>query len=127
MLEEFEQYVYTFGADNFTAKFNTLMKKYNGVLNMSSYYKEMQHQWRFSKQLFLAPFYTMEYGISQIIALLILINYKKKPKVTLKNFKQALTFGSSININVFLDKMEIQINDKNLSILYKLLETELKQ
>lgn len=125
MFEEFERHIYTEPDSIFSDKFNILMDKYNGIIDMGKYKTEMNHQWRFSKHIWLIPFYSLEYAISQLIGCLILLDYKNNPIKTLEKFKFTLSKGN-ININDFLTSMNIEFTKEKLKSVKNFLESKLE-
>ncbi|MFC9541519.1 M3 family metallopeptidase [Lysinibacillus sp. NPDC056959] len=125
MFEEFERHVYTEPSSIYSDKFNILMDKYNGIIDMGKYKTEMNHQWRFSKRLFLIPFYSLEYAISQLIGCLILFDYKNEPIKTMEKFKFTLSRGN-INIKEFLTSMNLEFTNEKLKSVMNFLESKLE-
>ena len=70
-------------------KFHIMMQKYNGSMFIQPYIFEMTNQWRFSKQLYIQPFYQSTYAIAQYISLNILNIYKM---ISIKLWKFSLLF-----------------------------------
>lgn len=78
------------------AKFAEIAKEfYCPFSDWSSYENELENKWKFQSHIFIAPFFYIEYSISLIAAIQLWKNYKESPKVTLQNYKNALSLGNS--------------------------------
>lgn len=86
------------------------MQKYNGSMFIQPYIFEMTNQWRFSKQLYIQPFYQSTYAIAQYISLNILNIYKNDKHKALEIF---ITFLSCDNYEA------IKFLTKNLDLDFK--------
>ena len=91
-------------------KFHIMMQKYNGSMFIQPYIFEMTNQWRFSKQLYIQPFYQSTYAIAQYISLNILNIYKNDKHKALEIF---ITFLSCDNYEA------IKFLTKNLDLDFK--------
>lgn len=113
MFDEFEKYAYTSTKINrkkLREKFHIMMQKYNGSMFIQPYIFEMTNQWRFSKQLYIQPFYQSTYAIAQYISLNILNIYKNDKHKALEIF---ITFLSCDNYEA------IKFLTKNLDLDFK--------
>jgi len=97
-IDEFQHWVYTH--PNHTNKDRTnfwleLDKKYGFILDWEGLEKYREFFWQKQSHLFNNPFYYIEYGIAQLGALGLWVNYKKDKEGTLKKYLKALSLGNS--------------------------------
>ena len=58
-------------------------------------------QWREFFQIFVFPFYSIEYAFAQLGAVQIWQNYQQEPRKTIDRFCEALGHGNTINVPDF--------------------------
>jgi oligoendopeptidase F len=65
------------------------------VLDTTGLEAYRQYSWQRQLHLFEVPFYYIEYGIAQLGAIGLWMQYKKDPKAALQNYMQALSLGGT--------------------------------
>lgn len=77
-----------------TAIWNELLDKYGtGLVDWSGFEDARSTSWQRQLHLFEVPFYYIEYGMAQLGALAVWMNYRKNPEVALSQYKAALKLG----------------------------------
>jgi oligoendopeptidase F len=67
----------------------------NGVIDFSGLEKYVENAWQKQLHLFEVPFYYIEYGIAQLGAIGLWMQYKKNPEQALDNYMKALSLGAT--------------------------------
>lgn len=65
----------------------------SSVINWEKHREALSYQWQKQLHLYEVPFYYIEYGFAQLGSIAIWRNYKKDPKKTLEQYKNALKLG----------------------------------
>lgn len=74
-------------------------------------YKEMEkNTWQKQLHLYEVPFYYIEYGFAQLGAVAIWRNYKKDPKKTIQQYKDALKLGHTASISEMYETAGIKFD-----------------
>lgn len=116
-IDKFQHWVYT-------EKEHTVEDRYNNWLKIAgefgsnaidwSEYKEMEkNNWQRQLHLYEVPFYYIEYGFAQLGALAIWRNYRKDPKRTLEQYKEALSLGYTASIGEVYETAGIKFDFSN--------------
>jgi oligoendopeptidase F len=66
-----------------------------GVIDYSGLEKYVENMWQKQLHLFEVPFYYIEYGIAQLGAIGLWMQYKKNPEQALDNYTKALSLGGT--------------------------------
>jgi oligoendopeptidase F len=67
----------------------------DGVIDYSGLEKYVENMWQKQLHLFEVPFYYIEYGIAQLGAIGLWMQYKKNPEKALDNYMNALSLGGT--------------------------------
>ncbi len=114
VVDQFQHWMYTnpdHSHNERNEKFKELLDCNDSpVMNWDGIEEWKELQWMDIIHIFETPFYFIEYAIAQIGALQLYRNYKKKPQQTLKQFKQALSLGSSKSIKEVYRKAGIEFD-----------------
>lgn len=97
-IDAFQHWIYTnpeHSHEDRTAKWLELDTRFGVAVNWESLEQYQQVTWQRQLHLFEVPFYYIEYGIAQIGALQLWLQYKKDPQAALKNYQAALTIGGA--------------------------------
>jgi len=83
--------------------------------------------WHKQLHIFEAPFYYIEYGIAQLGALQIWMNFRKDAKMTLSSYRQALALGGSRPLPELFQAAGIafDFSEKTIAPLMKFMQKEL--
>lgn len=101
-IDKFQHWVYTHQG-------HTVEERNNYWLELSSEFSSQQvdwtgleeskkYQWQRQLHLYEVPFYYIEYGMAQLGAIAIWRNYRKNPKKTIQQYKEALSLGYTKSI-----------------------------
>ncbi|MEL7118875.1 MAG: M3 family oligoendopeptidase [Bacteroidota bacterium] len=74
---------------------------------LEGYYRSLWHK---QLHIFEVPFYYIEYGMAQLGAIAIWSNYRKDPKLAIKNYKDALKMGYTRPIGEIYAEAGIEFN-----------------
>ncbi|NUQ35377.1 MAG: M3 family oligoendopeptidase [Planctomycetaceae bacterium] len=77
------------------AKWIELRRRFEGDVDWSGLESAARHRWMQQLHLFSYPFYYIEYGIAQLGALQVWRNYLDDPKQAVKDYRHALSLGST--------------------------------
>lgn len=98
-IDKFQHWVYTH--PNHTeaeraAQWVSILQEFSTtVLDTTGLEAYRQYSWQRQLHLFEVPFYYIEYGIAQLGAIGLWMQYKKDPKAALQNYMQALSLGGT--------------------------------
>lgn len=92
---------------------------------------EVEHSnlWHRQLHLFEYPFYYIEYGIAQLGAMQLWLQYKKNPKEAIKNYKQGLSLGATESLPKLFEAtgLVFDFSEKMIRPLMKEIEKELNE
>ncbi len=97
MVDQFQHWMYTNEhtvADRH-AKWSELNQRYGPGFDWSGLESALGASWHRVLHLFGVPFYYIEYGIAQLGAVQVWMNYRKDPERAVASYKQALALGAS--------------------------------
>ncbi|MEO9051957.1 MAG: M3 family metallopeptidase, partial [Ginsengibacter sp.] len=79
-----------------STRWTEIVKEFSdGVIDYSNLEKFVENGWQKQLHLFEVPFYYIEYGIAQLGAIGLWMQYKKNPKQALDNYMNALSLGGT--------------------------------
>ncbi|MGI9013932.1 MAG: M3 family oligoendopeptidase [Phycisphaerales bacterium] len=81
--------------DERTAYWNTLLERFGGGEDWTGLERFRDMAWQRQGHLFGVPFYYIEYGIAQLGALQLWLQYRNDPGSAIQNYKNALALGGS--------------------------------
>lgn len=128
MFDEFEKYAYTspkINREKLREKFHNMMQKYNGSMFIQPYIFEMSNQWRFSKQLYIQPFYQSTYAIAQYISLNILNIYKNDKQKALEIFTTFLSCDNYESIQFLKKNLDLEFKETSLNQITNLIKSNM--
>ena len=97
-IDAFQHWVYTnpeHSRDERHAKWLELGDRFGSILNWSGFEDWRNISWQKQLHLFSYPFYYIEYGIAQLGALQLWLQYKDDTKIALSNYAAAMKLGGS--------------------------------
>jgi oligoendopeptidase F len=106
------------------------MEKYGtGMVNWHGFEESRATSWQRQLHLFEVPFYYIEYGIAQLGALGVWMNYKNDPKKALTNYKNALSLGYTKSIPAIYETagVKFDFSKENLAQLVAFIREELEE
>ncbi len=131
IVDAFQHWVYTtpeHTPEERHAKFSELMDRFNYGVDWTDLEKEKAIRWMFQLHIFDAPFYYIEYGMSQLGALAIYKSYRENPKRAIQQYKDFLTSGYKVPVNKLYEIAGIRFKfDENyLNELIKFVRKEVE-
>ena len=99
----------------------------NDVLDYSGLEKYVANGWQKQLHLFEVPFYYIEYGIAQLGAIGLWMQYKKDPEAALDNYMKALSLGGTKTLPELYKAAGLQFDfsSENIKMLMELVNREL--
>lgn len=98
-IDKFQHWVYTHPnhtLEERSAQWVNILQEFSTeVLNISGLDEYRKYSWQRQLHLFEVPFYYIEYGIAQLGAIGLWMQYKKDPEAALKNYMNALSLGGT--------------------------------
>ncbi|MEO1236448.1 MAG: M3 family oligoendopeptidase [Planctomycetota bacterium] len=98
-IDMFQHWLYTHpghGIDDRTAAWKEVFARFGSpVVDWSGYDDAFAARWHAQLHLFHIPFYYVEYGIAQLGALQLWLQYKQDPEAALRGYRNGLTLGGT--------------------------------
>jgi oligoendopeptidase F len=98
-IDKFQHWVYTHPTHTLeerSAQWVSILQEFSTeVLDISGLDEYRKYSWQRQLHLFEVPFYYIEYGIAQLGAIGLWMQYKKDPEAALKNYMYALSLGGT--------------------------------
>ncbi len=97
-IDAFQHWIYTHpqhSLEDRTAKWLELDERFGAQLDWIGYENQREALWQRQLHLYVHPFYYIEYGIAQLGALQLWINFLSKPNDTVNRYLKALSLGGS--------------------------------
>lgn len=97
-IDAFQHWIYTHPGHTRAERLQAwvgLMKRFGGIVDWSGYETIRSYLWHRQLHLFLHPFYYIEYGIAQLGALQVWVNWRKDGSRALDPYWKALSMGGS--------------------------------
>ena len=99
VIDKFQHWIYENPNHSVEERTENWMKIVNefsdGVIDYSGLRKYVENMWQKQLHLFEVPFYYIEYGIAQLGAIGLWMQYKKNPEQALDNYMKALSLGAT--------------------------------
>jgi oligoendopeptidase F len=99
IIDKFQHWIYENPAhtnEERTAKWNEILKEFqDSVIDYSGLENYRSNAWQRQLHLFEVPFYYIEYGIAQLGAIGMWMQYKQNPQQALDNYCSALSLGGT--------------------------------
>ncbi|MFP4458975.1 MAG: M3 family oligoendopeptidase [Candidatus Zixiibacteriota bacterium] len=98
IVDAFQQWIYTHDDHNQKERakyFAYLMDRFNSNVDWDEAIDYKMHKWLRQLHIFEVPFYYIEYGMSQLGALAVYRNYRRKPEKAVEKYKQFLSIAYS--------------------------------
>ena len=99
IIDKFQHWIYenpTHTNEQRTAKWNEILKEFqDSVIDYSGLENYRSNAWQRQLHLFEVPFYYIEYGIAQLGAIGMWMQYKQNPQQALDNYCSALALGGT--------------------------------
>jgi oligoendopeptidase F len=101
----------------------------DGVIDYSGLEKYVENGWQKQLHLYEVPFYYIEYGIAQLGAIGLWMQYKKNPEHALDNYMEALSLGGTKTLPELYKTagLEFDFSSKNVKTLMEFVNTQLEE
>jgi oligoendopeptidase F len=113
-IDQFQHWIYTHGghtADDRTQAWLSIYDRFSdGSVDWSGYEAARESRWQAQLHLFHYPFYYVEYGIAQIGALQVWLNFRKDPQRTLEQLGRAFALGGTRPLPELFDAAGIRFD-----------------
>ncbi|MES2645397.1 MAG: M3 family oligoendopeptidase [Bacteroidota bacterium] len=113
-IDKFQHWVYehpTHSNDERAAKWVEILKEFSTeILDTSGLEEFRKYGWQRQLHLFEVPFYYIEYGIAQLGAIGLWMQYKENPGKALENYIQALSLGGTKTLPELYSAAGIEFN-----------------
>ena len=97
-IDAFQHWVYAHPGHSHEARaaaWRSLDERFGPGLDWSGLEEQRGESWQRQQHLFTSPFYYIEYGIAQLGALQVWLNYRSDPQRAIADYKAALALGGS--------------------------------
>ncbi len=116
-VDKFQHWIYT-NKNHSTSERNeywlSLTEEFSsGQVDWTGLEKFKTSQWQCQLHLYEVPFYYIEYGMAQLGAIAIWRNYRKDPKKTIQQYKNALSLGYTKSIGEIYEAAGIKFDFSN--------------
>lgn len=102
VIDKFQHWIYAHPAHTEADRveaWTALLAEFNdGVVDFSGCEPYRSHSWQRQLHLYEVPFYYIEYGIAQLGAIGMWMQYKKNPRLALENYCRALSRGGMLTL-----------------------------
>ena len=101
----------------------------NDVIDFSGLEKYVENAWQKQLHLFEVPFYYIEYGIAQLGAIGLWMQYKKNPEQALDNYMKALSFGATKTLPDLYKAagLSFDFSSENIKMLMEFVRDEMEK
>lgn len=97
-IDAFQHWIYLnpdHNAEQRAAQWLKLQKRFSPIVDWSGLEEHQRVAWHRQLHMFEVPFYYIEYGIAQMGALQLWLNYREEPATALEGYRRALALGGS--------------------------------
>jgi oligoendopeptidase F len=132
IIDKFQHWIYknpTHSNEQRTAAWLSILAEFNeGVVNFESLENFRSNGWQKQLHLFEVPFYYIEYGIAQLGALGMYMQYKQNPTQALNNYMQALSLGGTKTLPELYKAagLEFNFSPDKIKVLMEFVQNELQ-
>ena len=132
-IDAFQHWIYTnpkHSVEQRKQAWISIRNRFGGyLLDWEGLENEHSNLWQRQLHLFEYPFYYIEYGIAQLGALQLWLQYKNKPKEAIKNYKQGLSLGSTKTLPELFEAtgLVFDFSEKMILPLTREIEKELNE
>jgi len=133
IIDKFQHWVYLHPAhtnEERIATWNSILKEFqDDVIDYSGLEKYRSNAWQRQLHLFEVPFYYIEYGIAQLGAIGMWMQYKNNPQQALDNYCSALALGGTKTLPQLFETAGLQFDfsPEKIKVLMEFVEKEMKK
>ena len=132
-IDKFQHWIYTNKNHTDVERNNywlSLVKEFSSTqVDWSGFEEVKKSQWQRQLHLYEVPFYYIEYGMAQLGAIAMWRNYRKDPKKTIQQYKDALSLGYTKSISEIYETAGISFDfsEKYVAELSEFIFKEIKK
>ena len=132
VIDKFQHWVYEHPAhthEERTAKWNEILNEFeDGVIDYSGLEKYRSNAWQRQLHLFEVPFYYIEYGIAQLGAIGMWMQFKENRQLAMDNYCKALALGGTKTLPQLFETAGLQFDfsPEKIKLLMEFVEKEMK-
>lgn len=133
IIDKFQHWVYQNPAhsnEERIATWNSILKEFqDSVIDYSGLENYRSNAWQRQLHLFEVPFYYIEYGIAQLGAIGMWMQYKNNPQQALDNYCNALSLGGTKTLPQLFETAGLQFDfsPEKIKVLMEFVEGEMKK
>jgi len=133
IIDKFQHWLYENPAHTEEQRTNTWMEILNEFtspeIDFSGLDEYRKYGWQRQLHLFEVPFYYIEYGIAQLGAIGLWMQFKKNKNIALNNYIQALSLGGTVTLPQLFQKagLRFDFSSQYVSELMSFVHNEMKQ
>jgi len=133
VIDKFQHWIYenpNHSIEERTVTWMKIVEEFSdGVIDYSGLEKYLKNGWQKQLHLFEVPFYYIEYGIAQLGAIGLWMQYKKNPEQALDNYIKALSLGSTKTLPELYKAagLKFDFSSENIQTLMKFVKEELEK
>ncbi len=131
VIDKFQHWIYenpTHTAEERTIEWMKIFKEFsNDVIDFSGLENYVANGWQKQLHLFEVPFYYIEYGIAQLGAIGLWMQYKKNPQKALDNYINALSLGGTKTLPELYEAagLKFDFSSENIKTLMDFVKEEM--
>ena len=131
LIDKFQHWVYenpSHSVEERTAAWVRIFKEFsNNTVDFSGLDKFVENGWQKQLHLFEVPFYYIEYGIAQLGAIGLWMQYKKNPEQALDNYMKALSLGATKTLPELYETagLKFDFSSENIKTLMDFVKEEM--
>jgi oligoendopeptidase F len=132
IIDKFQHWIYenpTHTNDQRTDKWNEILQEFqDDVIDYTGLENFRSNTWQRQLHLFEVPFYYIEYGIAQLGAIGMWMQYKQNPQQALDNYCSALALGGTKTLPELFTAAGLQFDfsPEKIKVLMEFVEAEMK-
>ena len=133
IIDKFQHWIYEHPDHTLEERTNHWMEILNdfsdSVIDYSGLEKFRENSWQKQLHLFEVPFYYIEYGIAQLGAIGLWMQYKKNPEQALDNYMKALTLGGTKTLPELYEAagLKFDFSPDNIKVLMDFVNEEMEK
>ena len=132
VIDKFQHWIYGYPAhthEERTAKWNEILNEFeDGVIDYSGLEEYRSNAWQRQLHLFEVPFYYIEYGIAQLGAIGMWMQFKANKQLAMDNYCKALALGGTKTLPELFETAGLQFDfsPAKIKVLMEFVEKEMK-
>ncbi|MEO6819581.1 MAG: M3 family oligoendopeptidase [Ginsengibacter sp.] len=133
VIDKFQHWLYENPTHSLEERSQNWLRIFNeftdGVIDYSGLEKYVENGWQKQLHLYEVPFYYIEYGIAQLGAIGLWMQYKKNPESALDNYMKALSLGGTKTLPELYKTagLEFDFSSKNVKTLMEFVNAQLEE